>query len=94
MSAITCYRCRRPGNIAADCRAQVVHDDETPAEVNGDSTILALTEKRNRKKKGSRDKDAAASDASDRERSWTTHADSCLRRATKHEPWTAPVASS
>uniref|UniRef100_A0AAV1T0X6 CCHC-type domain-containing protein n=1 Tax=Peronospora matthiolae TaxID=2874970 RepID=A0AAV1T0X6_9STRA len=68
---ITCNRCGRPGHIAIDCRARVVHDDVTPAG-GGASMILALTEKRrtttkkrNRMNKGSRGKDAAAANASD-----------------------------
>ena len=83
--AITCYRFRRPGHIAADCRARVVHDDETPAEGKGASMFFALTErrsaatkKRNRKKKSSRSKKAVASNASDGARAIKKHADSCL----------------
>uniref|UniRef100_A0AAV1VI54 Integrase catalytic domain-containing protein n=2 Tax=Peronospora matthiolae TaxID=2874970 RepID=A0AAV1VI54_9STRA len=79
--AITCYRWGRPGHIAANCRARVVHEDETPAEGGGASMILALTEKRrattkkrNRRKKGSRGKDAAATNVSDGAR---TIDDSC-----------------
>uniref|UniRef100_A0AAV1UDC8 Uncharacterized protein n=1 Tax=Peronospora matthiolae TaxID=2874970 RepID=A0AAV1UDC8_9STRA len=73
--AITFYLCRLPGHIAAGCRARVVHNDETLAEGNGVSIILALTEKRsatrkkrNKKKKDSRGKNAAASTARDGER--------------------------
>uniref|UniRef100_A0AAV1TI68 Uncharacterized protein n=1 Tax=Peronospora matthiolae TaxID=2874970 RepID=A0AAV1TI68_9STRA len=79
--AITCYRCGRPGHIAANCRARVVHEDETPAEGGGAIMILALTDKRrattkkrNRRKKGSRGKDAAATNVSDGAR---TIDDSC-----------------
>uniref|UniRef100_A0AAV1V2L8 Uncharacterized protein n=1 Tax=Peronospora matthiolae TaxID=2874970 RepID=A0AAV1V2L8_9STRA len=79
--AITCYRCGRRGHITANCRARVVHEDETLAEGGGASMILALTEKRrattkkrNRRKKGSRGKDAAATNVSDGAR---TMDDSC-----------------
>ena len=65
-----CYRCGRPGHIASECCARVVHDDEAPAQ-RGGRMILALTEKspgavsrrRHKKKKSSRGKNVAAGDA-------------------------------
>ena len=95
-SAITCYHCERPWYIAANCRARVLHDDETPTQGRGASMILALTEKRcastkkrNRKKKGSRGKDVAAKMQATECEQWKTHAASCFRRSTDHEPRTS-----
>ena len=65
-----CYRCGRTGQIASDCSARVVHDNEAPTTQSGGSMILALIEKspgavsiqRHKKKKILRGKDAATID--------------------------------
>uniref|UniRef100_A0AAV1UNC6 Uncharacterized protein n=1 Tax=Peronospora matthiolae TaxID=2874970 RepID=A0AAV1UNC6_9STRA len=39
------FLCGLPGQIASNCRARVMHDEKTPAEVGGATIILAPAEK-------------------------------------------------